>query len=168
MTLTAAVLTAGWILCCFESCRTWYALGDLLLWQPVLTNAFFSALGESYASELAQFNIRVTVVIPGSFRTNALGQPMTIHKHIADYDDLRERGLAKFSALSSNEKGDPSKAMELLVDVVRGEGHAYGREWPMWLFMGSDVYRDVRAKCDRVQQTLAEWEDVATDLEFDH
>lgn len=92
---------------------------------------------------------------------------MTIHKHIADYDQLRESGQARFSGLSGKEKGDPAKAMELLVDVVRGEGRAYGREWPMWLFMGADVYRDVRAKCDRVQQALAEWEDVATDLEFD-
>ncbi|KAI0089312.1 NAD-P-binding protein [Irpex rosettiformis] len=130
------------------------------------SKAAVHAIGESYASELAQFNIRVTVVIPGSFRTNALGQPITMNKHIPDYDDLRERGQAKFSALSGSEKGDPAKAMELLVDVVRGEGHAYGREWPMWLFMGSDVYRDVRAKCERVERSLAEWEDVATDLEF--
>ena len=128
--------------------------------------SFLSAIGESYASELAQFNIRVTVVIPGSFRTNALGQPITGNKHIPDYDALRERGHAVFASISGNEKGDPAKAMELLVDVVRGEGDAYGREWPMWLFMGKDVYRDVRAKCERVERHLAEWEDVATNLEF--
>ena len=92
---------------------------------------------------------------------------MTIHKHIPEYDALRERGAARFNSISGNERGDPSKAMELLVDVVRGEGRAYGREWPMWLFMGRDVYRDVRSKCDRVLNTLDEWEDVATDLEFD-
>ncbi|KAI0337947.1 NAD(P)-binding protein [Trametopsis cervina] len=131
------------------------------------SKAAVHALGESYASELAQFNIRVTVVIPGSFRTSALGQPLTMHKHIPDYDELRANGVAKFGALSGNEKGDPSRAMELLVDVVRGEGRAYGREWPMWLFLGKDVYRDVRGKCDRVLNALDEWEDVATDLEFD-
>ncbi|KAI0691370.1 NAD-P-binding protein [Cytidiella melzeri] len=131
------------------------------------SKAAVHALGESYASELSQFNIRVTVLIPGSFRTNALSQPLLIPKHIPDYDSLRQTGQSKFSALSGNEKGDPSKAMELLVDVVRGEGKAYGREWPMWLFLGEDVYRDVRLKCDRVRQSLEEWEDVATtDLEF--
>ena len=133
-----------------------------------LTHTLCLALGESYASELAQFSIRVTVVIPGSFRTSALGQPITINKHIPAYDMLREKGRARFNSISGYEKGDPHRAMELLVDVVRGEGSARGREWPMWLFMGQDVYRDVRGKCDRVLQTLDAWEDVATDLEFEH
>lgn len=108
------------------------------------------------------------VVIPGSFRTeNVLGQPMTIHRHVPEYDMLREAAAQKFAALAGTERGDPNKAMELLVDVVRGEGRAYGREWPMWLFMGKDAYRDVRNKCDRVLKTLDVWEDIATDLEFD-
>lgn len=90
-----------------------------------------------------------------------------MQKHIAAYDKLREAGRTVFESISGNEKGDPAKAMELLVDTVRGEGQAYGREWPMWLFMGQDVYRDVRAKCARVLRTLDDWEDVATSLEFD-
>lgn len=126
------------------------------------------ALGETYSAELAQFSIRVTVVIPGSFRTSALSQPMTVHKHIPSYDKLREKGRARFNSISGYEKGDPEKAMELLVDVVRGEGQAVGREWPMWLFMGKDAYRDVRGKCEKVLQTLDDWEDVSTNLEFDH
>lgn len=125
------------------------------------------AIGETYASELAQFSIRVTVVIPGSFRTSALGQPITVHKHIPAYDMIREKGRARFNSVSGYERGDPAKAMELLVDVVRGEGHAHGREWPMWLFMGQDAYRDVRGKCDAVLRTLDAWEDVSTNLEFD-
>ncbi|KIP06171.1 hypothetical protein PHLGIDRAFT_36076 [Phlebiopsis gigantea 11061_1 CR5-6] len=131
------------------------------------SKAAVHALGESYASELAQFSIRVTVVIPGSFRTGALGQPVTVHKHIPAYDMLREKGRARFNSISGYERGDPRQAMELLVDVVRGEGRARGREWPMWLFMGQDVYRDVRGKCERVLETLDAWEDVSTSLEFD-
>ncbi len=126
-----------------------------------------AAIGETYSAELAQFSIRVTVVIPGSFRTGALGQPITIHKHIPAYDKLREAGGARFNSISGSENGNPAKAMELLVDVVRGEGRAHGREWPMWLFMGQYVYRDVRGKCERVLNTLEDWEDIATDLEFD-
>lgn len=80
---------------------------------------------------------------------------------------LREKGRARFAAISGQERGDPHRAMELLVDVVRGEGAARGREWPMWLFLGGDVYRDVRGKCARVLASLDAWEDVATDLEFE-
>ena len=108
------------------------------------------------------------VVAPGSFRTeNVLKQPMTIHNRIPEYDGLRAAAAEKFAAVAGNEKGDPVKAMELLVDVVRGEGKAYGREWPMWLFMGKDCYRDVRNKCEKVLKSLDTWEDLATDLEFD-
>ncbi|KAJ3555879.1 hypothetical protein NM688_g2339 [Phlebia brevispora] len=132
------------------------------------SKAAVHALGESYASELAQFSIRVTVVIPGSFRTNTLALPIMAHKHIPAYDRLREAGGARFASICGNEKGDPAKAMELLVDTVRGEGQAYGREWPMWLFMGQDAYRDVRAKCARVLKALDDWEDASTHLEFDN
>lgn len=131
------------------------------------SKAAIHAIGETYAAELAQFGIRVTVVIPGSFRTGALGQPITIHKHIPAYDMLREKGRARFNSISGHERGDPAKAMDLLVDVVRGEGRARGREWPMWLFMGQDAYRDVRGKCDAVLRTLDAWEDLSTNLEFD-
>ena len=131
------------------------------------THVASPALGESYASELAQFSIRVSVVIPGSFRTGALGQPITIHKRIPDYDMLREKGRARFSSISGYEKGDPRKAMELLVDVVKGEGRAKGREWPLWLVLGRDAYADVRAKTAKLLETMKAWEDVATDLEFD-
>ena len=139
-----------------------------LVMQYSLTNMAL-AIGETYSTELAPFSIRVTVVIPGSFRTEkVLGQPMTIHRHVPEYNELRAAAAQKFAALAGNERGDPVKAMELLVDVVRGEGKAYGKEWPMWLFMGKDAYRDVRNKCDKVLKTLDAWENVATDLEFDN
>ncbi len=92
---------------------------------------------------------------------------MTIHKHVSSYDGLRAAAAERFKALAGKERGDPVKAMELLVDVVRGEGQAAGREWPLWLFMGKDAYRDVRNKCDRVLKNLAAWEDLSTNLEYD-
>ncbi|THH29870.1 hypothetical protein EUX98_g4307 [Antrodiella citrinella] len=151
-------------------------IGSRSGWTPAMppvgfyaaSKAAVHAIGETYSTELAPFGIRVMVVAPGSFRTeNVLKQPMTIHNHIPEYDGLRAAAADKFAAVAGNEKGDPVKAMELLVDVVRGEGRAYGREWPLWLFMGKDCYRDVRSKCEKVLQTLDTWEDLAMDLEFD-
>ena len=92
---------------------------------------------------------------------------MCINHHIPAYDKLRETGRARFASVSGTEKGDPAKAMELLVDTVRGEGRAMGREWPMWIFMGQDCIRDVRAKCAKVLRTIDDWEDLSTTLEFD-
>lgn len=112
--------------------------------------------------------MRVLIVAPGSFRTEGVhAYPPTITTRIAAYEDARNAGLARFAGIAGKERGDPARAMELLVDVVKGEGRAAGREWPLWLVLGRDAYVDVRAKCAKILETMEKWEDVATDLEFE-
>ena len=126
------------------------------------------AIGETYHAELRPFGVRVLIVAPGAFRTEGVhAYPATIHNHVPAYDAARNAGMARFAAIAGNERGDPARAMELVVDVVRGEGAAAGREWPLWLVLGRDAYTDVRAKCERILKTMDAWEDVATEaLEF--
>ncbi len=57
-------------------------------------------------------------------------------------------------------KGDPQKAMEVVVDVVRGEGVAKGREWPTYLILGEDAEVDIRNKIGKVAKALDDWQDV--------
>lgn len=126
-----------------------------------------AAIGETYAAELKPFGVRVLIVAPGAFRTEGVhAYPATIHNHVPAYDAARNAGMARFAAVAGNERGDPARAMDLLVDVVKGEGRAAGREWPLWLVLGRDAYTDVRAKVGRLLKTMDAWEDVATDLEF--
>ena len=100
-----------------------------------------------------------------NWRVSATGETVkSIEAHEATNRDRKAR---RFASVSGTEKGDPAKAMELLVDTVRGEGRAMGREWPMWIFMGQDCIRDVRAKCAKVLRTIDDWEDLSTTLEFD-
>ncbi|KAI0658626.1 NAD-P-binding protein [Cubamyces menziesii] len=150
-------------------------IGSRSAWRPEVSPAGFyaaskaavHAIGETYASELRPFGIRVLIVAPGAFRTEGVhAYPATIHNHVPAYDAAREAGMARFAAIAGHERGDPAKAMELLVDVVKGEGRAAGRDWPLWLVLGRDAYTDVRAKCNRILKTMDAWEDVATDLEF--
>lgn len=66
--------------------------------------------------------------------------------------------------------------MEVLVDVVRGEGrinnvkhsNAEGKEveWPLWLFIGEDGMSDVKARMDRMRGAMDRWEAVGSDVEF--
>lgn len=66
--------------------------------------------------------------------------------------------------------------MEVLVDVVRGEGrinnvkhsNAEGKEveWPLWLFIGEDGMSDVKARMDRMRGVMDRWEAVGSDVEF--
>ncbi|KAH9854896.1 NAD-P-binding protein [Lenzites betulinus] len=150
-------------------------IGSRSAWRPEASPAGFyaaskaavHAIGETYAAELRPFGIRVTVVAPGAFRTEGVhAYPATINTHVPAYDAARTAGMARFAAIAGHERGDPARAMALLVDVVRGEGRAAGREWPMWLVLGADAYADVRAKTGRLLKTMEAWEDLATDLDF--
>ena len=57
--------------------------------------------------------------------------------------------------------------MEVVVDIVRGEGVAKGKPWPGLLVLGEDADHDVRRKCEMTLRTLDEWKDVSTNLNLD-
>jgi NAD(P)-dependent dehydrogenase (short-subunit alcohol dehydrogenase family) len=123
-------------------------------------------MGETLAVELAPFNIRVLVVEPGAFRTENIYSNKfdTWTNPIPDYDETRAETLARFEAIPGKQPGDPMKAMKFVVDVVRGEGVAAGREWPSYLVLGEDAERDVRNKCMMMLKHLDEWKDVIRDV----
>lgn len=58
--------------------------------------------------------------------------------------------------------------MQVVVDVVRGEGVAKGRPWPGYLILGEDAENDVRTKCSKVLKVLDEWVDVSRGVNFDN
>ncbi|KAF8148007.1 hypothetical protein B0H34DRAFT_271973 [Crassisporium funariophilum] len=151
-------------------------LGSRSAWKPEIaglghyaaSKAAVHAITETLMVELAPFNIRVLLVEPGSFRTEGIyGQPYFTGNPIPDYDESRKASLARFASIAGYEKGDPDKASEVIVDIVRGEGVAKGRAWPQYLVLGEDAEADVRAKCTKVLRVLDEWVDVTRGVSFD-
>lgn len=80
---------------------------------------------------------------------------------------MRARAQAMFASVPGNEKGDPDKAAEAIVDIVRGEGVAKGREWPNYLMLGHDAEDALRTKCDILLDSLDKWGDVTRGTTFD-
>ncbi|KAI0920223.1 hypothetical protein AcV5_010023 [Taiwanofungus camphoratus] len=151
-------------------------LGSRSVWKAdtvmtgfyIASKAAVHSLGETYSAELAQFGVRVLVFSPGAFRTeNVHTAPYLMNSRIPAYDAFREAALEDFRNRWSRPKGDPAKAMELLVNVVRGEVDAQGRDLPLVLPIGNPTYAAARAHCETLQQTMDAWEDVAKDLDFD-
>lgn len=128
------------------------------------------AVSETLALEVAPFNIRVLLVAPGSFRTGIYSQPYFASNPLEDYNSIRAESQKRFASVPGTEKGDPDKAMEALVDTVRGEGVARenGRdgEWPGLLILGPDAEQDVRVKTSKVIEVLNKWGDVARNVVF--
>lgn len=126
-----------------------------------------TALSETLAVELSEFSIRVLIVEPAAFRTEVLSSPFYTANPIPDYDTLRKRTIAAIDAARDRQKGDPAKAMEVLVDVVRDEGKAHGRPWPLYLMLGAEAEKSVNEKCEKVMGVMKAWRDMTTNLDFD-
>lgn len=127
------------------------------------------ALAETLSVELAQFNIRVLLVEPSAFRTRMVrtADNYNTGNPIEAYDDTRQENMHWYSSRDGKQTGDPEKAMEAVVDVVRGEGHAKDKPWPGYLLLGKDADRDVRAKCKIMTEHLDEWCEVVTGVDFE-
>ncbi len=133
-----------------------------------LTHLFRQALAETLSAELAPLGVRVLHVAPGSFRTEGIyTNGFHDRNKLVGYDDIRAAAAKRFASVPGNEKGDPVKAMEVVVDVVRGEGVAKGKPWPGLLVLGEDSERDVRNKCQATLQLLDTWGDVAKSVNLD-
>ncbi|KIJ62302.1 hypothetical protein HYDPIDRAFT_176618 [Hydnomerulius pinastri MD-312] len=150
-------------------------VGSRCAWRPEIRVRFYGSskaavqtMGETLAVELAPLNIRVLIVEPGSFRTEGIYvNPFDISNPIADYEEQRADSLVTYNAADGKQPGDPVKAMNAVVDVVRGEGVAAGREWPLYLVLGKDAERDIRNKCARMIRHLDEWGDVVRGVDLD-
>jgi hypothetical protein len=86
---------------------------------------------------------------------------------IADYDDIRKQIKQNVVGINGKQPGDPKKAVEIMVDLVRGEGVAEGKEVPERLPLGKDCLATMRKKTVGNLAICNEWEDVvcSTDVE---
>ncbi|KAF7313864.1 UBR-type domain-containing protein [Mycena chlorophos] len=143
-------------------------IGSRSAWKPDLpginpygaSKAAVHALTEGLTGELAPFGVRVLLVEPGAFRTDVARGAVIQGTSIEDYAEIREKVNARFATLHGSEPGDPVKAMEVVVDIVRGEGCAAGRPFPKRIALGEDCERDIRAKLESQAKMLDEWQDV--------
>jgi len=129
--------------------------------------AALHSYGETLSAELRQFNIRVLITLPGAFNTDPGGGMPVVGTPITDYDTTRNaiRRYIKERIKHAGEQGDPEKGMNVVVDVVRGEGCAVGKQgWPLWLVLGDDGLVDVKGRLELMGKTVDEWESVGTGL----
>ncbi|KAJ6504110.1 hypothetical protein C8R47DRAFT_1038358 [Mycena vitilis] len=148
-------------------------IGSRTSWRPenpstglyASSKAAIRVIGETLAVEIAQFSIRMLIVEPAAFRTNSLmnteyytGNP------IPDYAEMREKSIKWYETITAI-CSDPAKAMEVVTDVVRGEGGAAGRPWPLHLFLGDIAVAGITEKCTQVLKVIDDWKDVTTGLD---
>jgi hypothetical protein len=74
------------------------------------------------------------------------------------------RGLAEEE--DGKQPGDLRKGVAVVIDLVRGEGVAKGREVPFRLPLGSDCYETIEQKCRDTLRDLELWKDVIQSTDY--
>jgi short-subunit dehydrogenase len=128
------------------------------------------ALSEVLWKEVKEFGISVLIVEPGAFRTNFLNaRTVTESAAVGPYQGtIVEEVLNKFDAMSGKQAGDPQKAIDIIFEVVAGEGkagHLKGKS--LRLPLGRDAFARIQAKVESVQRDLDVTNAIGTTTDFD-
>lgn len=127
------------------------------------------AIVECLQKETSQFGIRTVIIEPGYYRTkvyseaNVKWEPLSISEYEPTQTALK--GMVK--AVDGNQPGDPKKAAERIVDIVRREGLAAGKETPLRLPLGPDCLQQIKDKCLSTLKILEDWEELIVSTNID-
>ncbi|CAM1504677.1 Fc.00g022680.m01.CDS01 [Cosmosporella sp. VM-42] len=154
--------------------------GSLASWVGGPAVAFYNAskwavsgFSEAMTAELAAFNIAVTCVEPGYFRTAFLnaGNRNKTAKRLGELY-AGKGGAEEYRAVldqqDNKQLGDVKKGAKVVVDVLTKTGVAEGREIPIRLALGTDCLEVIRGKCEGTVKLLKEWEDISASTDHDN
>ncbi|MBX4892997.1 oxidoreductase [Rhizobium bangladeshense] len=112
-------------------------------------------ISEVMRSEMAPFGVHVTTLCPGSFRTDWAGRSMVrTDRSIADYDALFNPVREARQAVSGKQLGNPDKLAVAVLDLIESDNP------PPQLLLGSDAFKHVSDRIERLQQELEAWKSV--------
>ncbi|KAJ5354241.1 hypothetical protein N7541_006805 [Penicillium brevicompactum] len=127
------------------------------------------ALSESLSVELNPFNIRVLLVEPGAFRTNFIGShKLPAAGMTSDYEGTPLGAAMKFfDTFAGKQPGDPTKAVQRVMDVIQLQGMGQGKERLLRLPLGTDCFPRMMGKIDTMKADLEEMREIALSTAVD-
>ncbi|KAK0460631.1 uncharacterized protein EV420DRAFT_1332184 [Desarmillaria tabescens] len=150
-------------------------VGSIGGWRSVPNAGLYGAtkwalrgISETLHVEVAPLGLRSICIDLGYFRTSFLtADHRKPHvSRIDDYKELTNKVETAFQAYNGNQPGDPKKGVQVMLDVVRGEGVAQGKEFPKSLLLGSDCFGGVQQQLDGYLKLQAQWETVSKSTDF--
>ncbi|MFI6438041.1 SDR family NAD(P)-dependent oxidoreductase [Streptomyces sp. NPDC050759] len=112
-------------------------------------------LTESLAREVAPFGVKVTLVEPGTFATDA-GSSAVHAAPIDTYEPTRQKVLAM---LQNSKAGDPAAAARALLKIVDSE------EPPLRILFGAHAYESTQRVYAERLKTWTEWADLSSEAD---
>ncbi len=115
---------------------------------------------EVLAKEVRDFGIKVTIVEPGSMRTQWAGSSMTIPAISEAYKPVIEPVAARLRNMNGHQPGDPARIAQVLLDIAASPAP------PLRLLMGSDAVA-VAGDAARIRaEEDARWREVSESVSY--
>ncbi|AKD55430.1 SDR family NAD(P)-dependent oxidoreductase [Spirosoma radiotolerans] len=141
-----------------------FGYGALPAWALYGSTKYaIEGISEGLALELAPFNVKVTALAPGLFRTQFLnsGSYSLAANAIAAYDDTAVGQMKNVpAALHGNQPGDPTKLAKVVIELAAVENP------PLHLPVGRDSLQTYRTNRDKISAEIEGWADRFTPTEI--
>ncbi|KAI0113079.1 NAD(P)-binding protein [Daldinia grandis] len=126
-------------------------------------------LVESLSRETEGFGIRTLLIEPGRFRTMLLSPDnlRAVPSSIPDYAEASKTNMDGLAKEDRAQPGDTEKAVSIILDLVRKEGCALGKEVPLRFPLGRDCYDTIKEKCEETLLLLEDWQHVINSTDHD-
>lgn len=142
-------------------------------------------MSDTLDEEISPFGLRSICFDSGCFRTPVLGKVRYKPGAIEDYREAGEvtnaallgtyfvnhrmvvqRLTLYHTAYNGAQKGDPIRGVNTIIDVIKREGVAQGKDIPSGFSLGADCYETVKNHCEDTLQRLEAWKEVTLSTEY--
>jgi len=120
-------------------------------------------LSEALERELRPFDVKVTIVEGGYFRTDFLspGSIKAAVNSIDAYAETAGKTRSNVSVRSGSQPGDPAKAVRVIIKALESA------DPPLRLPLGPDCYARIDEKLSRLKRDVDSWRELASATQFD-
>ncbi len=116
---------------------------------------------EAVAAEAGAFGVKVTVVIPGPFRTEFISRSLDrAEGPVAEYAATSGKFLSFLEKVDGKQPGDPAAAARAILEVAAAE------KPPFRLVLGKYAYQKARRQLDRERAELEAWQGTGLETDF--
>ncbi|KAF9568297.1 short chain dehydrogenase [Agrocybe pediades] len=150
-------------------------VGSVMGWQGVPYNGLYVSskwalrgLSETLHAEISPLGLRSVCVDFGYFRTPVLEVERRTKPvgGLADYKEIVEKVENLIQATNGNQPGNPVKGVEAIIDIVKGEGLAAGKAFPLSVALGTDCYTTAKQSTEAALARLDEWKELSASTDF--
>ncbi|MES2468655.1 MAG: oxidoreductase [Verrucomicrobiota bacterium] len=116
---------------------------------------------EAVAAESAPFGVKVTVVIPGPFRTDFISRSLDrAEQSVPEYAATAGKFRGFLEKVDGKQPGNPAAAAQAIIQAVESD------KPPFRLVLGKYAYQKARRQLDRLRAELDGWESVGLPTDY--